>query len=182
VGSFRDAEVGHRTWRRSDAKAIRKIPGPPGKSKRNSSYLQWSLAGRPALYLDLLNAYPAGVMRDYQAIAFLTERGRLLLDEQEIGLVVLTTNRGGAPSLAALADYLDAEPRWARVHVSKDGVIWVRRTQQYQHVWGPLGDLVSQVPFATLERWGAENLEFSPATGAESFGRGKTGGADPPHP
>jgi hypothetical protein len=177
----------------------------------NSSYLQWCLAGQPALYIDLLNAYPDAIMRDYQDLTTLTSRGRELLDEQEIELVVLTTNRGGSPSLAALANYLDAssdwssatvadlwvtgvqadaatpwilalrayrlskvagEPSdWARVYASRDGVIWVRRTPAYQHLWGPLNPSVGKVEFSVLERWGNEDLQIVPAI-KENFAPG----------
>jgi hypothetical protein len=126
----------------------------------NSSYLQWRLAGCPDLYIDLLNAYPAEVMADYHAIRGVTARGRQLLDEQQIEIVVLTTNRGPAPSLAPLADYLDANQRWARVYAGKDGALWVRRTPPYERVWGRLNRSVNKVAFATLERYGHEHLEY----------------------
>jgi hypothetical protein len=140
----------------------------------NSSYLQWRLAGQPSLYIDLLNAYPDGVMRDYQDLVRATERGRHLLDEQQIEWVVLTTNRGvsSGDSLAVLANYLDATPQWVRVYVGRDGVIWVRRTPQHEQVWGPRHRSVSPVKFATLERWGNEQLDRVPAI-AEDFGSGE---------
>ena len=45
-----------------------------------------------------------------------------MLDEQQIEVIILTTNRDAAQSLAALAARLDASPRWARVYVGRDGV------------------------------------------------------------
>jgi hypothetical protein len=128
----------------------------------NSSYLQWRLAGRPALYLDLLNAYPDRVMRDYLEIAGLTNRGRALLDEQGIGLVVLTTNRGGSPPLTPLATHLDQDPRWVRVYADVDGVIWVRRTPEYESLWRPRLGQVKSVAFAILERWGRDEAVLVP--------------------
>src|SRR5262249_7652959 len=112
------------------------LPGRVFNDYENSSYLQWRLAGQPPLYIDLSNAYPDDLMRDYQDVARVKQRGRALLDEQHIGIVVLTTNRPGF-SLAPLANYLDADARWVRVYVGGDGVIWVRRTPEYKFVWGP---------------------------------------------
>jgi hypothetical protein len=133
----------------------------------NSSYLQWQLAGHPALYIDLLNAYPGAVMRDYQRIAYLEGWGRELLNEQRIEVVLLTTNRGGSESLAALADDLDGAPDWARVYVGTDGVIWVRMTPEYRPLWErPL----SYTQFANLERWGNDTDVVSPAVLPPSLG------------
>jgi hypothetical protein len=136
----------------------------------NSSYLQWGLAGRPPLYLDLLNAYPDTVMQDYQDLANLTPRGRELLEEQRIEVVVLTTNRGGAPSLKALARYLDENRRWARVYASGDGVLWVRRTPEFAHLWKRSSRSVSQASFELLEKYGDQDQALQPAF-REDFGR-----------
>jgi len=136
----------------------------------NSSYLQWALAGQPELYIDLINAYPDRVMIDYLDILHLSPRGSELLDEQQIEVVVLTTNRASRVSLTPLADYLDASDRWARVFVGKDGVIWVRRTPAYAHLWKPVIDTVSNVSFDTLERWGEDANQWSPAVGPEDVG------------
>jgi hypothetical protein len=100
----------------------------------NSSYLQWRFAGHPPLFIDLLNAYPDQVTQDYLDILEVTPRGRELLDELDIGFVVLTVTRPG-PSLAKLADSLDQDRRWKRVYADGDGMIWVRRTPEYRPVW-----------------------------------------------
>src|SRR6185312_10574405 len=92
------------------------IEGRVFNDYENSSYLQWRLAGRPPLYIDLLNAYPDGLMREYQEIAYRPERAQHLLAERGVGVVVLTTNRGGSPSLAGLAARLDRDDGWARVY------------------------------------------------------------------
>jgi hypothetical protein len=143
----------------------------------NSSYVQWCLAGEPLLYIDFTNAYPDSVMQDYHHIVLLTNRGRRLLDELEIGIVVLTTDRPGH-SLAPLGSYLDANPRWARVYGGRDGAVWVRRSPEYRDVWGPLGPSVNRVEFAVLERWGKEQQDLVPAI-AEDHGRGKPPEAKP---
>ena len=113
----------------------------------NSSYFQWRFAGRPSLYIDLLNAYPDQVGTDYLEIAQCTDHGLVLLDEQRIGFVILTTNRGPWLSLGKLADYLDASPGWARVYMGGDGVVWVRRTTEYEHVWRAFNGSVQKTRF-----------------------------------
>lgn len=133
--------------------AEHRLEGRVFNDYENSSYLQWRFAGRPPLYIDLLNAYPDAVMIDYRDVVTRTERGRRLLDEQGVGVVVLTTSRGGAPSLAPLADQFDADPRWVRVYGWNDGVVWVRRTAEYEHVWGRVTP-DRTTPFAVLEQWG----------------------------
>jgi hypothetical protein len=137
----------------------------------NSGFLQWSLAGEPALYIDKLNAYPDAVMHNYLAIMRATEESQRLLDEEAIEIVVLTTNRGsGAVPLAPLAAYLDGSANWARVCASKGGVIWVRRSQAYEHLWKPLAKTVSSVPFGTLEMYGHDEDALSPPMTAEDIG------------
>ena len=129
----------------------------------NSSYFQWAFAGRPALSIDLLNAYPDRVMSDYSNVVNLTERGRWLLDEQRIEIVILTTNRGGGFSLRPLADHLDGHRDWVRVYVGADGVVWVRRTAEYERVWRRHEGTVKRTAFGTLERWGEEGAVLVPA-------------------
>jgi hypothetical protein len=119
----------------------------------NSSYLQWRFAGDPPLYIDLLNAYPDQVIEDYQDVVDVTARGRELLESQDIGFILLTTNRP-PPSLAPLALMLDSnKEKWARVYAGDDGVIWVRRNSQYRPIWAKYAPTVLQTDFATLERW-----------------------------
>jgi hypothetical protein len=149
--------------------ADHRLEGRVFNDYENSSYLQWRFAGCPALYIDLLNAYPDGVMADYRAIATLTDRGRELLDEQGIEVVILTTNRRGAVSLARLANHLDAHPGWARVYAGADGCVWVRRTPAFERVWRPRAGAVRTVEFATLERWGDEAMTFAPATNPDPW-------------
>jgi hypothetical protein len=127
----------------------------------NAGYLQWRLAGQPALYIDKLNAYPDEVLRNYLEILSVTQRGRRLLDEERIGIVVLTTNRSlTASSLAPLADSLDANSQWVRVYVARDGVVWVRRTPEQEHVWGPRLGMLPEAPFWKLEAYAYENQEM----------------------
>jgi hypothetical protein len=126
----------------------------------NSGYLQWSLAGRPPLFLDRMDSYPDRVMRDYQAMVQMTEDAPRLLDELGIDVVVLTTNRGGQ-SLAALARHLDAHQEWARVFADRAGVIWIRRLPAYDHLVRQHSK-VNTVAFATLERYGDDDEMLTP--------------------
>jgi hypothetical protein len=93
----------------------------------NSSYLHWRLGGDPPLFIDLLNAYPDQVTLDYREIVGVTPKGKRLLDERDIGCVVLTRRSEGA-SLDPLKDYLQDSPHWTLVYRGKDGYVWVRRT------------------------------------------------------
>lgn len=129
----------------------------------NSSYLQWSFAGEPALAIDLLNAYPDRVVHDYRDLVTASERGRGLLDEQNIGIVILTTNRGAGANATRLADYLDSRSEWVRVYAKRDGVIWVRRTAEYERVWKKHEAGTPRTAFVVLDRWGDEASEMVPA-------------------
>jgi hypothetical protein len=141
----------------------------------NAGYLQWCLQGQPPLYIDMLDAYPDQVMRDYQGLVEQTARGRRLLDEQQIEIVVLTTNRGAGQSLATLGAHLDANPEWVRVYASRDGVIWVRRSTEYEPIWRPRSESVSKVAFALLERYGDEASVLQPPL-FEDYGDGRRKG------
>lgn len=95
----------------------------------NSSYFQWRFGGQPSLFVDLLNAYPPQLLDDYHEILGLSPRGRQLLEELPIDLVVLTTVRHGR-TLQPLVDYLEGNAGWVRVYFEADGAIWVRRKNQ----------------------------------------------------
>jgi hypothetical protein len=95
----------------------------------NSSYLHWRLGGDPPLFIDLLNAYPDQVTLDYREIVGVTPKGKRLLDERDIGCVVLTRRSEGA-SLDPLKDYLQDSPHWTLVYRGKDGYVWVRRNSE----------------------------------------------------
>jgi hypothetical protein len=117
-----------------------------------ASYLQWRLDGNPPLYLDNIDAFPPQVVENFWQIARATERGRQLLDDEQIEIVVLSADRGtNAFSLAPLANHLDANPAWGRVHVSRGGMVWVRHNEKYRAIWEPREKIVSQVSFGTLE-------------------------------
>jgi hypothetical protein len=140
-----------------------KLTGRVFNDYENSSYFQWAFAGRPALSIDLLNAYPDHVLADYRDVVGVTERGRALLNEQQIGVVILTTNRGGGVSLTPLAEHLDAQAEWVRVYAGADGVVWVRRAPEYERVWRRHEATVWRVGFGTLERWGEESQQLWPS-------------------
>jgi hypothetical protein len=104
----------------------------------NSSYLQWRLngpmqsgpnrgrvlaRGRRPLYIDLLNAYPDTLLKDYLAIMDNHAAGRARFEQLDLGYVIL----GSEKRKNKLAKYLDRTSQWARVYDADDGVVWVRR-------------------------------------------------------
>jgi len=101
---------------------------PPGRifnDYENSSYLQWSFAGHPPLFIDMLNGYPDKLMTDYFDVLAVNARGRKWLEQ--VGYVALRrhTSKEG---LAPLAKYLSNSPQWRREYSGPDGQVWVRRT------------------------------------------------------
>jgi hypothetical protein len=96
-----------------------------------SSYLQWALDGQPPLFIDLLNAYPDSVMRDYEEMRKATPRGLELLDRYHIETVYLRPH-GETSGLAPLSLFLDAN--WRRIYWWQDGAIWVRPSRGFKPV------------------------------------------------
>jgi hypothetical protein len=96
----------------------------------NSSYLQWSFAGKPPLYIDLLNAYPDRLILDYLDIANAKPRGKKLLDKDRIEVVILRKYDSKSP-LAKLGKFLDENrSRWRRAYSGKDSTVWVRKHER----------------------------------------------------
>ena len=118
----------------------------------NSRYLEWGFGGEPSLFIDAQGAYPREVARDYQDMLKANSRGRRLLQERDIGFVVLTVSRL-ADSGGLLAQFLDDDKRWKRVYAGWDGIIWVRRTKQYAHLWQDERISPDTVPLDRLEYW-----------------------------
>lgn len=107
----------------------------------DSSYLQWRLngaafgtptnLGRHPLYIDLLNAYPDSLMREYFHILDATPTGIRQLQKRRINCVVLgdhylkidpKTKRWKTP----LVKYLSSNRQWRVVSRDKQSVVWVR--------------------------------------------------------
>jgi hypothetical protein len=124
----------------------------------NSSYLLWGFGGEPPLFIDLMNAYPDAVTRDFIDVVNVNARGRDLLARADFDCVLLTTNRPG-PSLVPLAGHLDRSRRWMRVYAGLDGVIWVRRSREAEARWRTVLPSVSRTPFASLE-WAGSGLVY----------------------
>ncbi|MDF2439425.1 MAG: hypothetical protein JWN98_409 [Abditibacteriota bacterium] len=101
-----------------------------------SSYWQWAFAGRPPLFIDLLNAYPDSLMDDYFAVCAQNKRGRQIL--QRVEIVMLRPSRPHE-AIYRLQKFLDGKPQqWARVYRRLDGTIWVRRNAKYRRLWKTL--------------------------------------------
>jgi hypothetical protein len=98
-----------------------------------SSYLQWAFAGRPPLYIDLLNAYPDWLLGRYFDVLDRKPNGLVILKRAD---VVILRPFKSKEKLAGFAKFLNARPTaWARVYKGRDGTIWVRRNPRNQHVW-----------------------------------------------
>jgi hypothetical protein len=95
----------------------------------NSSFLQWRFGGAPPLYIDLLNAYPDSLLFDYFDILKATPRGRKMLDEKKVRVVILRAYKPDS-SLAKLAKYLNNNKQWQRIYRNTDGTIWLRRSER----------------------------------------------------
>jgi hypothetical protein len=95
----------------------------------NSSFLQWRFGGAPPLYIDLLNAYPDSLLFDYFDIVKATPRGRTMLDEKKVQVVILRVYKPDS-SLAKLAKYLNNNKQWQRIYKGADGTIWLRRSKR----------------------------------------------------
>ena len=94
-----------------------------------SSYLQWRCAGRPPLYIDLLNAYPDKLLMDYFEVLKASPRGRQLLRDKRINAVFLRPHDKKS-GMAKLSNYLNRQPQWRRVYQGKDGTIWLQKINQ----------------------------------------------------
>ncbi len=90
-----------------------------------SSYLQWRSAGNPPLYIDLLNAYPDKLLKDYFQIVTAEPEGRKMLRDLDINCVFLRRHKKGE-GMAKLANYLDKQSQWRRVYKGPDGTIWIK--------------------------------------------------------
>ena len=92
----------------------------------NSSFLQWRFAGKPPLYIDLLNAYPDSLVSNYFDIINVRPRGVEILEREKVQTVILRAHGKESP-LAKLAAHLDADTAWDKVYSGQDGAIWLRK-------------------------------------------------------
>ncbi len=98
-----------------------------------SSYFQWAFAGKPPLYIDLLNAYPDSLLNDYFQVLDHTPRGRKIL--QGVDVILLRPFKPNE-RLMKLEKYLRSQPKtWVRVYWHDDGSIWIRRLPRFRSVW-----------------------------------------------
>ncbi|HEX8551930.1 MAG TPA: hypothetical protein VF681_10295 [Abditibacteriaceae bacterium] len=112
----------------------RRAPGRIFADYEYASYLQWRFNGadrrnyvptrglRP-LYVDLLNAYPDAVLKEYFTILEARPGGLRALDSRAINTVVL-----GQPHFKdAIVGHLDKSPAWKRVLGDSTARVWIRR-------------------------------------------------------
>jgi len=118
----------------------RKLRGRIFNDYEHSSYLQWKFAGKPPLYIDMLNAYPDRLLTDYFDVIKATTRGRKILNQ--VNYVTLRPHKTDE-GMATLAKYLDGNKKvWNRIYTGVDGKVWLRRS-------GPPG---ARKPVATKRR------------------------------
>jgi hypothetical protein len=134
------------------------LPGRMFNDFENSRYLEYRLAGRPPLFINVQMAYPDRLMSDYLDVLDATPRSRQLLDDYEIGYVILTTDRFG-PRLGPLADLLDGDKGWKCVYSGIDGLVWVRRTPAYAYLWDDPKLAVNSTSFRGWERLFRGNVD-----------------------
>jgi hypothetical protein len=90
-----------------------------------SSYYHWAFAGRPPLFIDLLNAYPDYLMQDYFELMAQSERGQSILKKANAALLRPPAK---GDIVDKFQDFLAARPKeWRRVYQGRDGSIWLRR-------------------------------------------------------
>lgn len=91
-----------------------------------SSYFQWAFEGKRRLYIDVQNAYPPQLLKDYFSLVAHDERGAELMHRLPI-YTVISGRWSGNGRFAPLAKFLDASPNWQREYSGEDGAVWVRR-------------------------------------------------------
>ena len=108
------------------AQAIREAPaGKMFNDYEYSAALQWLLYGQREFYIDLINAYPPEMLKDYLDIVRTSTRGLQLLESLEIDVVALRPRKPGE-GMNKLAQFLNSDPRWRRIYTGKDGDVWAR--------------------------------------------------------
>ncbi|HYE74434.1 MAG TPA: hypothetical protein VEF04_13940, partial [Blastocatellia bacterium] len=101
-------------------------PQPVFNDYLRSGYYHWSFAGNPELYIDLHNAYPPSLLKEYFEIIGRTSAGIQAFENRNFQTVILgrwdQTSR-----VAPLANYLDASGEWDRKYSAVDGTVWVKK-------------------------------------------------------
>lgn len=100
---------------------------PPGQrifnNYQHSSFLEWKLAGKPPLFIDLLNAYQPKIMEDYIKIIDGGDEAATLLKKWRINYVVLPQIEDDQ-YIGRLFIWLSIQQKWEMVYNQPDGVIW----------------------------------------------------------
>src|SRR5205085_257371 len=107
--------------RLTDFIAEKRLPGRMFNDYDNSGYLEWRLGERFPLFIDMLNAYPEGVVLDYGCVVTGGEDGRRLLEHLDVGYVVLSRPNSEGRALAPFARDLSRDPRWVIAYSGRDG-------------------------------------------------------------
>lgn len=100
---------------------------PPGRIFNDyefSAYHEWGLRGRRELFIDLNNAYPDRVMKNYFA-TLKRSQALKMLDQMRIQVVALRPAKKNE-GVGDLGRILDGNASWKRIYRGKDGTIWAR--------------------------------------------------------
>lgn len=101
-------------------------PDPVFNDYLRSGYLHWQLQPQRKLYIDLLNAYPDDLLREYFEIIKCTPNGKKRFEALNIRTVII--GRWTKQSrILPLVEYLNASTRWKQEYSGPDGAVWVRR-------------------------------------------------------
>ena len=101
---------------------------PPGRIFNDyefSAYHEWGLRGRRELFIDLNNAYPDFIMKQYFT-TLKRSQSLKMLDQMQIEVVALRPAKKDE-GLADLTRILDKNVGWKRIYRGNDGAIWARR-------------------------------------------------------
>ncbi len=102
------------------------LPDPIFNDYLRSGYFHWRFNGKPPLYIDLQNVYPALLLENYLEIVKRTPRGQAEFERLGINTVVFGKYKS-TDRLAPLAKYLSESPQWQQIYRGDDGAVWVRR-------------------------------------------------------
>lgn len=100
------------------------LEGPLWSDFSQSSYLIFALPSRPVWIDPRFELYPPAQWQRYQAIAAAAPEWQVLLDEEEINLVLLST--GGEPRLIRAMERSEV---WEEYFQDASGVVFGRRTK-----------------------------------------------------
>lgn len=94
----------------------------------SSAALEWFLAGRREIYIDLINAYPPALLTEYIRITESDKPNAALrvLETKKIDLIALRPLKTKNEPLKPLVKFLTGSKTWKLIYNGPDGRIWHR--------------------------------------------------------